>query len=141
MKVVRLSALRTGRLYPPGNIPSTHFCQGLSQPQGHSAAGRIMPMKNSNDTIGNRTRDHPACSAVPQPTMPPYALCTAGRTSLYERSIPRKGATHNKHKRKIYGSPAKFEPTIPAIKRLQPIPQTTLATRFKHYKLVQLNKK
>jgi len=24
--VVRLSALRTGRLYPPGNIPGTHIC-------------------------------------------------------------------------------------------------------------------
>ena len=30
-------------------------------------------MKNSNDTIGNRTRDLPACSAVPQPTAPPRA--------------------------------------------------------------------
>jgi len=27
----------------------------MSQPQGHSAAGRIMSMKNSNDTIGNWT--------------------------------------------------------------------------------------
>jgi hypothetical protein len=26
MKVVRLSALLTGRLYPPGNTPGTHFC-------------------------------------------------------------------------------------------------------------------
>ena len=26
MKVVRLSALRTGRLYSPENIPGTHFC-------------------------------------------------------------------------------------------------------------------
>jgi hypothetical protein len=26
MKVVRLSALRTGCLYPPGIIPGTHFC-------------------------------------------------------------------------------------------------------------------
>jgi hypothetical protein len=26
MKVVRLSALRAGRLYHPGNIPGTHFC-------------------------------------------------------------------------------------------------------------------
>ena len=26
MKVVRLSALRTGRLYPQGSIPGTHFC-------------------------------------------------------------------------------------------------------------------
>jgi len=25
MKVIRLSALRTSRLYAPGNIPGTHF--------------------------------------------------------------------------------------------------------------------
>jgi len=31
-------------------------------------------MKNSNDTIGNRTRDLPICSAVPQPTALPRAL-------------------------------------------------------------------
>jgi len=36
-------------------------------------AGRIMSMKNSNDIIVNRTRDLPACSAVPQPTAPPRA--------------------------------------------------------------------
>jgi len=30
-------------------------------------------MKNSNDTIGNRTRNLPACSAVPQRTAPPRA--------------------------------------------------------------------
>jgi len=30
-----------------------------------------MSRKNSNGTIGNRTRDLPACSAVPQPTAPP----------------------------------------------------------------------
>jgi hypothetical protein len=29
-----------------------------------------MPMKNSCDTMGNRTRDLPVCSAVPQPTAP-----------------------------------------------------------------------
>jgi hypothetical protein len=52
---------------PKGNIPDTHFCQRLSQPQGRSAAGRIMSMKNSNDTIGNASRDLPICSAVPQP--------------------------------------------------------------------------
>ena len=67
MKVVRFLALHTSRLYPPGNIPGTHFCQRLSRPQGHSASGRIMSMKNSNDTIGNRTLDFPACSAVLQP--------------------------------------------------------------------------
>jgi len=30
-------------------------------------------MKNSSDTIGNRTRDLSVCSAVPQPTVPPHA--------------------------------------------------------------------
>ena len=30
--------------------------------------------KHSNDTIGNRTRDLPACSAVPQPTAPARAF-------------------------------------------------------------------
>jgi hypothetical protein len=30
-----------------------------------------MSMKNSNDTIGNRTHDLPVCMAVPQPTAPP----------------------------------------------------------------------
>jgi len=59
--VIWLSALRTGYLYPPGNIPGTHFCWRLRQPQGHSAAGRIMSMKTSNDTIGNRTRDLQPC--------------------------------------------------------------------------------
>jgi hypothetical protein len=32
-----------------------------------------MSMKNSNDTIGNRTRNLSAYSAVPQPTVPPAA--------------------------------------------------------------------
>jgi len=31
-----------------------------------------MSMKNSSDTIGNRTRDPRACSAVPQPTASPH---------------------------------------------------------------------
>ena len=63
-------ALSTGRLYHPGNIPGTHFCYRLRRTKTQSAAGRIMLKKNSNDTIGNRTHDLPACSAVPQPTAP-----------------------------------------------------------------------
>jgi hypothetical protein len=35
-------------------------------------------MKNSSDTMGNRIRDLPACSAVPQPTVPPRAPINVG---------------------------------------------------------------
>jgi hypothetical protein len=44
---------------PAGNIPSIFFCW----PPGYSVAGR-MSMKISNDTIGNRARDLPACGTV-----------------------------------------------------------------------------
>jgi hypothetical protein len=54
--------------FTPKNIAGTHFCLRLSRPQGLSAAGRIRSIEKSNDHIGNRTRDLPACSIVPQPT-------------------------------------------------------------------------
>ena len=43
--------------------------------------------KDSSDTIGNRTRDLPTCSAVPQPTAPPRTVSlmffTEGLSSVY----------------------------------------------------------
>jgi hypothetical protein len=35
-----------------------------------------MSIKNSNDTIGNRSSDLPVCSTVPQPTTPPTQTAT-----------------------------------------------------------------
>jgi len=70
---------------PPGNIAGTHFCWRLSQPQGHSAAGRIMSLKNSSNTIGNQTRNLPVCSAVSQPNAPLHNLhryCTSQKIML-----------------------------------------------------------
>jgi hypothetical protein len=55
---------------PLGNIPGTHLGYRLSWPQGHSATERIISKKNSNDTIANRIRDLPVCSAVLQTTTP-----------------------------------------------------------------------
>ena len=46
-------------------------------------------MKNSSDTIRNRTRDLPTCSAVPQPTAPP---CASAIQVIYGKIIySRKG--------------------------------------------------
>ena len=42
-----------------------------------------MSMKNSNDTIGNRTRDLLACNAVPQPTAPPRAPLSNGKKAIF----------------------------------------------------------
>jgi len=49
MKVVRCSAPRTVRLYHPGNVLGTYFCQRLNRTQCHSAAGRIMSKEVTND--------------------------------------------------------------------------------------------
>ena len=75
-QISRQSAHESGKVVSPTHWPPLpprksawhSFLLQLSQPQGHSGAGRIMPMKNSNDTIRSRTRHLPACSAVPQPT-------------------------------------------------------------------------
>jgi len=77
MKVVSLSAQSSGCTYPEEIFLVLISVRGC-QPQGHSAAGKIVSITNSKDTIGNRTRDLPACSAVPQPTAPPlYGILQA----------------------------------------------------------------
>jgi hypothetical protein len=38
-------------LLPPENTPCTHLYWRLNRPQGHSAIGSIMSIKNSNNTI------------------------------------------------------------------------------------------
>jgi len=59
MQVTKSSALRTCRLYP----------------QGHNPAGRIKSMKNSNDTVGNQTRNLPP-PRTPLSTMVSFNLWT-----------------------------------------------------------------
>ena len=97
-KISRQSAHEGGKVVspkhrpplPPGNVPDTYFCYRLSRPQGHSAPGRIMSIKISSDTIGNQTRDLPACSAVPQPTAPPRD----NRNEYQEYFLGGKGGRH-----------------------------------------------
>jgi len=63
-EVVRLSALRTGPLYLSRNISGTHFCRGWVDLRVIVRLEGLF-IKNSNDTIGSRTRDLPACGTVP----------------------------------------------------------------------------
>ena len=67
--VVKLLSLTHRPPLHPGNAPGTHFCYRLSRSQGHSAIGRIISMKNCNDTSWDRTRDLPICSTAPLTTV------------------------------------------------------------------------
>jgi len=77
-QISRQSANEGGEVSPtqrPPLPPSKYFWYSFlleaESTQGHSAGGRIVSMKNSNDSIGNRTRDLLVCSAVPQSIAPP----------------------------------------------------------------------
>jgi hypothetical protein len=71
-------------------IPGTHFWWRLSRPQGHSAAGRIRSIEKSSVLFWSRTRDHPACSMVPQPTTVSRATIETCSVLKRRRYIPRK---------------------------------------------------
>jgi hypothetical protein len=62
-QILRQSAHEGGKVVIPKHLPP--------RPQGHSATGRIMSMKNSSDTIGNQSHDLPVSGAVPQPLRAP----------------------------------------------------------------------
>ena len=70
VRLVMLSAVRTGRMYPSGKFLGTHSCWRLIRTLKRSLIGWFMLLKNSSDTSGNRTRDPQACSTVPYPTEP-----------------------------------------------------------------------
>ena len=54
-----------------------------------------MSMINSSETIGNRTRDLPDCSAVPQPTAPPATCPIYTKTILhYNNTAETRNSAH-----------------------------------------------
>ena len=85
-----MSTLRTVPLYPQEIFLKLISVRGRVKPRAIVRPGRIMPMKNSSDTIGNRLRHLPACSAVPQPTAPlraPIPFCTWCKIILSKNNI------------------------------------------------------
>ena len=77
MQVVRLSAIRTGRLYPKKYSWHSFLLEAEASP------GTIVKpqLKNYIDTIGNRTRQLPVHSAVPQSAAPPHFVTSVAHWS------------------------------------------------------------
>jgi hypothetical protein len=64
---------------PAALYPQEDSWYSFSGPHDHSVPGRIKSTEKSNDLIGNRTRDLPACRMVPQPTTLPRVSEVIGR--------------------------------------------------------------
>jgi hypothetical protein len=82
-QISRQSAHEGGKVVSPKHQPPLHprkysWYSSLLEAESNPEPQWIMSIKNSNDTIGNRTRDLPACSAVSQPTAPPRVPRTIG---------------------------------------------------------------
>jgi hypothetical protein len=100
-QILRQSAHEIGKVVSPTHRPPL--------PQGNifvlisirgwvdsRAAGRIMSMKNSSDSIGNQSRDLPVCSAVPQPLHTACPLSVVGRSNMLKYCFGReKGINYN----------------------------------------------
>jgi len=74
----------------------------MIKPQVHSAAGRIISMKNSNDTIENRTRDRSASTNYSTACPPPPPQLTVDVCYYYNvmyvyLSIQWTWFCHNEH--------------------------------------------
>jgi hypothetical protein len=75
MTVVRLSALRTGRVFP-----QKYSWYSFLLEAGLTPGLQCCQKDYVNDTIGNRTRDIPACGTLPQPN-------ALSRTTVWECTI------------------------------------------------------
>jgi hypothetical protein len=65
-----------------------------------------MPIKNSNNTIGNRSRDPPVCSVVPQPLrhrVPPACYSTLPISQDITRQLLKSSASKYRAQCVIYG--------------------------------------
>jgi hypothetical protein len=100
-------SLRRQPLFTPRKFPGTYFCYRLSRPQGHSAAERMRSTETSDNLIGNRIRNLPACSTMIQPsTLPRTSIVLTG---LYFFSL---SPWKTKYKNYCYNPSTMFRTTL-----------------------------
>jgi hypothetical protein len=88
---VRFSALRGGRPLSPGRFVVLISVRGWVNSRVMVQLEELYQLKYSNDLIGNRTGDLPACSIVPQPTTLPCAPVYMNVKIKFERyKMPKK---------------------------------------------------
>jgi hypothetical protein len=71
----RLSALRAGRILPPGRFLVLISVRGWVDRRAMVRLEGLGKLKNKSTPSGTRTGDLRPCSTVPQPTTPPRAPC------------------------------------------------------------------
>jgi len=93
-QISRQSAHEDGKGVSPTHPQETFLVlisvRGWVDPRAIVRPEGICQWKKSNDTIGNRTRDLPACSAVPQPTASPRAPSYENMQFLIQALVSRK---------------------------------------------------
>jgi hypothetical protein len=88
MKLAGSSALHTGHLYPPGYIPSTHFCCGPGSSVGIATDSGL-------DCPGIESRWEQDFPPLSRPALGPHpASCTMGTGCFLGVKRPGRGADH-----------------------------------------------
>jgi len=88
---------------PPRKYSWYSFLSEAETTPGSECSWKDDVKENSKDTIGNRTRDLPACSTVPQPTVPLNVLNMTStihiiKTPKFYNSRQLSGSIQNVHK-------------------------------------------
>jgi hypothetical protein len=88
---------------PPRKYSWYSFLSEAELTPGSECSRKDDGKENSKDTIGNRTHDLPACSTVPQPTVPPNGLNMSStihiiKTHKFYNSRQLSGSIQNVHK-------------------------------------------
>jgi hypothetical protein len=103
-----------------------------------------MSMKNSSDTIGNRTRDLPAFSTVPQTTAPPAACHLNGLILTFNHILSRIKSFNIALPQSVLSYTVRLMPqgtAVPIVRRLALSVQGSLLTPYNRRALLSMKRR